>query len=109
MCFSALIEGSPEIFIHEAYLPALQSPSRPYARLPRPHEDPWRPQRHRCPSRQGSQASRRLIPDVGLNASPVRNSRAASAAFVVSASPSSSRTLLQLVEFLLHGTPGRRP
>src|ERR1700759_2280355 len=106
MAFSALIEGSPEIFIHEAHLPALQDPSRPYARLPRPHEDPWRPQRHRCASRQGSQASRRLIPDVGLTASPVRNSRAARAALVVSASPSSPRTLRQRIEFLLHGTPG---
>src|ERR1700712_3738069 len=101
MAFSALIEGSPEIFIHEAYLPALQSPSRPYARLPRPHEDQWRPCRHRGPPRQGSQASRRLIPDVGLNASPVRNSWAADAVLAAVALPSPARALSRSgVEFL---------
>ena len=44
------------IFCHEAHLPAFQSSPRPHARLFGPHEDPWRPRRHRRAARQGPQA-----------------------------------------------------
>src|SRR6478752_201035 len=56
---SAIIMGFPESQ-HETHLPTFQSAPRAYARLPGPHEDPWRPRRHQRTPRQGPQAPGRL-------------------------------------------------
>src|SRR6478609_10657005 len=58
--FWSIMPGFPEKQ-HETHLPTLQSAPRAYPRLPRPHEDPWRPCRHQRPPRQGPQAPGCLI------------------------------------------------
>lgn len=46
--------------MRQAHLSAKQSQARPRPRIPRPHEDPWRPQGHQRASCQGPQAPRCL-------------------------------------------------
>ena len=56
---------------HETHLSSIQSPPRPYPRLPGPHEDPRRPRRHQRTPRQGPQAPGRLTADTSPAPLPV--------------------------------------
>ena len=52
---------------HEAYLPTVQDPPRPHARLFGAYEDAGRPSGHQCAPRQGAQAS---VPGLSLTGRP---------------------------------------
>lgn len=61
-CNTALFPPVTGVEIHETYLPTLQDPSRPYARLPRTNEDPRRTCRNQCSPGQRTRTSGSLKP-----------------------------------------------